>query len=477
MWAAPLLLMAPLITWGATRAVFGPQMGSLMLPTWLGSMLWAAMVVGVMATTGGRRWIIANRFQLLLCAATTVLALAVIGEAAVRIVAESDEDGNTFVRGHHLRPRQLPVRRIEAVARMYFGSSTSFMMADPLLGWAPRPGAKTNGYTYNTQGVRVVSRETTFGPTAPPGKLRVALFGDSYTNGAEVRDDETWGVYAESALQQLGVPVEVLNFGVNGYGMDQAFLRWRHVGRRYRPSVVVFGLQLENAKRNMNLIRPLYQRTTELLPFAKPRFVPEGERLTLINSPVVPLEQLPATVRNMASWPLARFEGYYNPSDYLARPWHASKLFMFATQVISESVSPSANDNVTTAGERDLALRILDAFRRDVEATGSRFLVYYLPKRHELRALNGTGSVPDAEFVRQVEERFDVISAADTLLAEARRTSLSSLYASGGHYSSAGNKVVGRLLAERLSALGEDLTVLVTQAISAHKSRTAVAPQ
>ena len=458
LWSGQLVVSVPLVLFGVARVMGGGELGTLLLPVWIGAICWTTLVAAALAARGGRRWIRDNRLQLALATVTTTLTLVVGAEAAVRVLAQPDEDGNIFVRGHHLRPHHLPVRRVEAAARAYFASDRTFMVADPLLGWAPRPGIQTDDYTYNVEGIRVVTRETTYGEIAPPGVWRVALFGDSYTNGAEVKDDETWGVKAEAELQRRDVPVQVLNFGVNGYGMDQAFLRWRYTGRTFHPDVVVFGLQLENAKRNVNLIRPIYLRQTEQLPFAKPRFVIEEGELRLVNSPVLPPERIADTLRDMNAWPLARYEGHYNPDDYVPQPWHRSRAVSLATGILSDTTSPDANDDITSPDERALAIRILQSFKAEAEAAGARFLVYYMPKRHELRRLQTAGSLPDATFVDELQTHFDLLSAADPLLEEAGRTSLAALYARGGHYSAAGNHVVARVLAERLSAMAAQRT-------------------
>ena len=293
LWSGQLVVVVPIVFYGLLRATNGPPLGSLILPVWLGSIVWLALVAGVLATRCGRLWIVTHRHQLLLSAMTTILAVLILGEAAIRVVGRSDEDGNFFVRGHHVSPRRLPVKRIEAAERAYRASSSAFMIEDELLGWAPRPGIQTGQYTYNAEGIRVTSSDISYGEIPRNGTIRISLFGDSFTNGAEVSDGETWGEYTGTALRERGQAVEVLNFGVNGYGMDQAYLRWRYTGIRYKPAVVVFGLQLENAKRNINLIRPMYLRFTELLPFTKPRFIVEGAELRLINSPVVPLNRPP----------------------------------------------------------------------------------------------------------------------------------------------------------------------------------------
>ncbi len=456
MWSAQLLLAIPFVAFGMRRLLAGESLGSLMLPAFVVGLAWVALIVLVVGTRRGREWIRMWRYQLLVCAVTAVLATAVIGEAGVRIAADSDVDGNVFVRGHHLAPRRFPVKRVEAAAHAYLAApATSFMMADPLLGWVPRPGVKTSRYTYNADGIRVTSPELVYEKQPPVNTLRIALFGDSFTNGAEVLNDETWGVFTEAALRESGRAVEVLNFGVNGYGMDQAYLRWRYSGAEYKPDVVVFGLQLENAKRNTNLIRPMYTRTTENLPFAKPRFVLEGGELRLINSPVVSVEQLPQTLQNFDAWPLAKYQAYYDRSNYAARPWSSSKSLTFAAQMMGEAISKPPDDDVTTPEERALAIAILEAFKQSVEATGAKFLVYYLPKRHELRMLRAGKPVPDDPFLQMLAQRFEMLSVADALQQAERSGAAERLYRPGGHFTPEANKIVAQVLAQRLSSAHE----------------------
>jgi hypothetical protein len=198
----------------------------------------------------------------------------------------------------------------------------------------------------------------------------------------------------------------------------------------------------------VNLLRPLYNRFTDL-PFAKPRFVFRDNRLALLNVPAVPPEQLAATIAGIASWPLASAEAYYDEEDYRVRPWHISRLATFAAQVAGEG--SKSDDRVATRDEGELALRILDAFKMDVERSGAAFVVVHLPRRVDLDVLNGTGSLPNGDLLREVETRFDYVETSGALLEEARRTSLPSLFNQSLHYSAAANRVVSDVLARRLS--------------------------
>jgi len=108
--------------------------------------------------------------------------------------------------------------------------------------------------------------------TKSPGTTRVLILGDSFTFGDEVSDDETFPHY----LQELNPDLEVLNFGVHGYGHDQMLLLLKELGLPHDPDVVVLGFVFHDMDRNL-----LYFRD-----FAKPRFTVTKGRLELRNSPV-----------------------------------------------------------------------------------------------------------------------------------------------------------------------------------------------
>ena len=71
---------------------------------------------------------------------------------------------------------------------------------------------------------------------------RVLLLGDSIAFGVGVADHETFG----QVLQRHVPGLEVLNFGVSGYGTDQALLQLEDVGLDLRPDVVVLNFCVAN---------------------------------------------------------------------------------------------------------------------------------------------------------------------------------------------------------------------------------------
>lgn len=80
------------------------------------------------------------------------------------------------------------------------------------------------------------------------GRFRVALIGDSNAFSFEVPFDQSWGYLLE---RLLGDDVQVLNFGVDGYGIDQMYLRYRRDVRPWKPQVVLIGFIGHDLSRTM----------------------------------------------------------------------------------------------------------------------------------------------------------------------------------------------------------------------------------
>jgi len=166
-----------------------------------------------------------------------LLAPLAAGEGFVRWQGARDADGTFQFRGRPIRPFALPVKSARSLVDRYLSSSSSFLIYDPELGWRHRPNARTADQLHRTNaaGLRA-DRE--YSPGLRPGLFRVSMFGDSFILGSDVDQPDAPGAQLETLLNQRGVDAEVLNFGVNAYGIDQAYLRWQRSGRRYQPAVV-----------------------------------------------------------------------------------------------------------------------------------------------------------------------------------------------------------------------------------------------
>lgn len=120
---------------------------------------------------------------------------------------------------------------------------------DPVLGWKHIPGASAiwteEGHgLVEINGLGLRDRERTL--DRPTGTFRVAVFGDSMTEAAQVNLDQSFTIGLEQVLSNPARPVEVMNLGVNGYGPPQELLLFRQVGPQFRPNLVILAVFLDN---------------------------------------------------------------------------------------------------------------------------------------------------------------------------------------------------------------------------------------
>jgi len=161
----------------------------------------------------------------------------------------------------------------------------------PILGWRPKPHTRTEEVRINSQGIRA---DHDYAQTVKPELVRVSAFGDSFTFGNEVANEETW----ERQLESRDPRFEVLNFGVGAYGLDQAYLRYLHEGIPFNSDIVVIGFMTENIHRNLNVFRPFYHSSYSDNIYTKPRFLLENGHFTLLKNPLATIEDYRRFVTN-----------------------------------------------------------------------------------------------------------------------------------------------------------------------------------
>jgi hypothetical protein len=111
---------------------------------------------------------------------------------------------------------------------------------DPLVGWLPCRNARSAGYTTDADGFRPMP------PLSPEKRSLPAVLatGDSFTEGLEVADDETYPYYLQ---QRLGR--RVVNGGVSAYGLDQTVLRTEVLAKTVKPAAIVVSFIADDLRR------------------------------------------------------------------------------------------------------------------------------------------------------------------------------------------------------------------------------------
>lgn len=75
-----------------------------------------------------------------------------------------------------------------------------------------------------------------------PGKLRIAVIGDSYVHGAFVDTEDGFPEVVEHELNQSGIMSEVFRFGMDGAPLSQYLQMLRHEVLPFKPDIVVVQL-------------------------------------------------------------------------------------------------------------------------------------------------------------------------------------------------------------------------------------------
>lgn len=373
-----------------------------------------------------------------------LLVIFVCGELALRFIyVRSDPDGNLLFGPYWLRPHHLPMKQAKALAD-WEAMPGKFLDYDPVLGWAPVPGTSSKDalFRYNQNGLRSLSPQESVAFRPGAGVLRVALFGDSYTHGGDSGIENTWGYRLREEFKSRGINAEVLNFGVSGYGMDQALLRWQKEGYKYAPHIVIFGLQVENIKRNVNLMRYMFHPAAGMLLF-KPRFILDHDRLKLVNSPPPPPQRIFGILSHYDSWEFSRYEYWYDPVKYKDDLWLKSRLISLILYFLDQAKGETHRN-----GEDPdlLSLKIIQEFKEEVESRGARFLMVYLPHDSDTKSAIITGRWPSARFLSEAEKVQPLIHPERELLNEARRSSVRALFADP-HYTAKASKIVASVIA------------------------------
>lgn len=167
----------------------------------------------------------------------------------------------------------VAVLLFEGVLRAVGFSAPIWYRPDAELGWTLRPGASgwftREGRAFvqiNSQG----RRDFPVPVEKPRGVYRIAVLGDSYSEAMQVELGQAWWRRLAHRLDacsfQPGKRIEVLNFGVSGYGTAQEYLTLRSSALRYQPDLVL--LQFTNGNDVQDNLRALAGEKAR--PFYRP---------------------------------------------------------------------------------------------------------------------------------------------------------------------------------------------------------------
>ncbi len=330
--------------------------------------------------------------------------------------------------------------------------TSGFMMFDPKFGWDYPPnivyqltGPET--YSHGPLGERISpeSYKTTL----------MATYGDSFTYGAEVNDDQTWQAFLAHKLQS-----NILNFGVGGYGTDQALLKYQ-MHNTIVTKIVMLGIFPENINRVVNTYRPLYSHG-ESHSLTKPRFIQDGYEFRLLPNLLTKPEDLdklldPEFVKELgqmdywyqADQKLPALSFPYTISLFQYRKPVFEQISLNASRVFRLNTRPSFPWNLYNEPEPfAIMCYIVDSFVKTAHDRGSVPVIVILPHKDQVQELLDYGVSrfePLTDYMKQKGYHFiDLVQAVASLKPD--RSQLDQWYQ--GHATSEGNRVAADLIAK-----------------------------
>jgi hypothetical protein len=378
------------------------------------------------------------------------LVLLALGAAAVAadqaVLRTALADGVLF--GRFVAPFDPPVftaAQRAHVARLANGSEVEPARFDAELGWCTIPSSTWEEATFDERGFRAGARPHAALPAA--GAERVLALGCSYTMAMEVGDAEAWPARVEAAEPDL----EVVNLGVAGFGIDQAYLRYRRDGRALGAREVWLGVMPEAALRVSTLYVPLCQRWAPVCAF-KPRFVPDdgaAHGLRLVPSPARTHGGVAGLLTDQAAFVAALAEDDLwvrrTPAAFAPRGSSLSHRFAATRLALTAYERRGLRASVWLRDPESEVYRVMRravlALRDAAGEDGARLRVAVLPSRPDLEAeAYWVGLVRDLEAAG-----VDCLDASGALRA-AGGAEEPGLWMPKGHYSPRANAIVAETL-------------------------------
>jgi hypothetical protein len=297
-------------------------------------------------------------------------------EFVIRMFSVSTPEGPMFV-NTLLLPRSWEnvVARSQAILAKA-SVQGSYLVYDNRLGWTVGHSRRSeNGlYFSSLEGIRSPRIGMAF--TGAPAERRIAVVGDSFTFGLEVKYEDTWGHRLELIL---GDGTQVLNFGVDGYGVDQAYLRYERDVLPWRPDIVILGIINDDLRRTMGVYGFLSFPVAEI-PFPKPRFVMRGHTLALLNLPLPTPDSIFAK-HSITELPFIEHDASFHRIEWQWRFYDYAYSIRFLLSRFPRW--PVLGPNVSDEALRSVNGELFRSFIRLAHRTGSTPIVVYLPSRSD----------------------------------------------------------------------------------------------
>jgi hypothetical protein len=311
----------------------------------------------------------------------------------------------------------------EAIGILLSGRRGRSVFYDPMLGWVQEPKGSVVSHASDSE-----------------NRIRIAAFGDSFTKGSGIE-----------MLASNSKNLEILNFGVGGYGFDQSYLRYLQEGPTFDFHVILIGFMTENCNRNLNVYRPFYFPIGRLA-CSKPRFTLVDGELRLIENPLREISQYQELLDNPKEMleRLGANDRYFNH-----RPKSSICDVSATVRLVKLVIWGLRHNHLIRAYIRNgfyneqsegfqITKRIFDKFHDAVVANGSLPLIILFPRKVDVLQHQKDGIRVYQPLTNYFDEKayryVDLLEAFDEQKAVHKTQDL--FQPDGMHYNEKGNEII-----------------------------------
>jgi hypothetical protein len=334
-----------------------------------------------------------------------------------------------------------------------------FYRPDPITGATHNPRVEgwwmVEGVTYvkiNDEGFR----DHNHAVAKPPETFRIVVLGDSNAEAFQVPQEYTFWSVLERRLQSCPWlsrrPVEVLNFGVSGFGTTQELLTYEKFAKKYRPDIVLLAFFIGNDLRDN--VRSLTEAGPPIA-ILRPFHTISGDALVLDNS-------------FRQAWAGAGTSNWFERSRIVQLVQMVASWFKYRSLRIVDARALISPPDSEYQGAWNVTEKVLARLNAEAKADGSRLVVatVSIPQQvdpdPERRARSASqGSIQDLFYSdkrlyrlsREIDFQMIPLAAAMSEVAERAKVyfhGFANTAMGFGHWNKRGHSVAGQILAREI---------------------------
>jgi len=337
----------------------------------------------------------------------------------------------------------------ELILRVAYPQSLNFVVLNDKTEAELRPGVRTelirtefrNQIIINDQGLR----DKDYNYDNPEDTIRIAVLGDSFTFGYGVEMEESYPkIFEETVNQKIMGEIEVINFGVPGYGTDDSLLMLSEKAVRYNPDIILLAFDGQT-----DLSENLYSEVYTM------------ENDALVRNPIRPVT-ISLKIRNFLSSKLH----LYNLINLILQNYKSQGKWYHQLETLMHSLDFNGTIYTETSSkELDKAFRktelMLLEIKKFSEEHDMDLVVFLIPSKEQVdeRKLNERleqiGVSEDKLFVEKIQQHLILFFKQNdidfiNILPEFKRENKdnSFYFEIDGHINKDGNKLAGELVSD-----------------------------